>query len=142
MPTTNNRNLTLTPSGTGFTDNVAVNVRYNAVFSPLERHLAANGLVFQERIAVLGVDGPATTLLFTFPIATIPVTTGTTPQTIPRNRTVNVPRNDLIEDRVEGPEGPIFPGDEIRCRIEITPLGLPVPVTAVTDDESLGRVEE
>ena len=142
MPTINNPNLTLTPSGLGEEDNVAVNVRYNVVFSPLERHLAANGLVFRERISVLEVDLGGTTSLFTFlPIENIlGMTAGTTPQTITRNRTMNVLRGDLINDvRVLGSEI-ISLGDEIRCRIEITPIGLPVPTSALTDEERLRPV--
>ena len=143
MPTTNNRNLTLPTGVLGEDDNVAVNVRYNVVFSPLERFLAANGLVFQERISVLEVDPGGTTLLFTFlPIENIPVTAGTTSQTIARNRTMNVLRSDLINDvGLIGGELRSL-GDEIRCRIEITPLGLPVPIIALTDEERLRPVPE
>ena len=131
----------MTPDGLGTDDNVAVNVRYNIVFSPLERHLAANGLVFQERISVLEVGDPTTIFLFTFlPIESIPVSAGTVPQTITRNRTMNVLRSDLIDDvRVLGGEI-ISLGDEIRCRIEITPIGLPVPTSALTDEEKLRPV--
>ncbi len=143
MPTTNNRNLTLTPSGPDIADTVAINVRYNAVFSPFERHLAANGLVFQERIVVLGMDGTVSIPLFTFPTANIPVTAGTAPQTIARNRTISRPRSNLVEDAPSiGRDGVVrFPGDEIRCRIEINPIGLPTPITALTDEERLPAVE-
>ena len=141
MPTTNNHNLTLTPSGLGAEDNVAVNVRYNVVFSPLERHLAANGLVFQERISVLEIGDPVTRVFFTIlPRENIPVTAGTTSQTIARNRTMNVQRGDLIDDvgLVNGEHRSL--GDEIQCKIEIIPLGLPVPITALTDEERLRPV--
>jgi len=143
MPTTNSRNLTLTPSGTKSDDNVTVNVRYNAVFSPLERHLAANGLVFQERISVLEVDTGSTKVLFTLlPVESIPVTAGTTPQTITRNRTMNVFRSDLADDfRLIGGELRST-GDQIRCRIEITPLGLPAPLSELTDQENLRPVSD
>lgn len=140
MPTVNSPNLTLTiTSGQGADANVAVNVRYNVVFSPLERHLGANGLVFRERISVLEVDPGSTKVLFTLlPIENIQVTAGTTPQTIARNRTMNVLRSDLIDDvRLIGGEL-VSLGDEIRCRIEITPLGLPDPISVLTDEEKLG----
>jgi hypothetical protein len=107
----------------------------------LERHLAANGLAFQERISVLEVDPGSTKVLFTLlPIENVPVTAGTTPQAISRNRTMNVSRGDLVDDvRLIG--GVLRSlGDQIRCRIEITPLGLPVPISELTDQENLPRV--
>ena len=143
MPTTNSRNLTLTPSGVNSEDNVAINVRYNAVFSPLERHLAANGLVFQERISVLEVDPGSTKVLFTLlPLENIPVTAGTTPQTVLRNRTMNVQRSDLVDDVQIINGEPRSRGDQIRCRIDITPVGLPIPISELTDQENLKPVPD
>jgi hypothetical protein len=52
MPSTNSVKLTLTTVN----QNVTVKVTYNAVFSPFERFLAANGLKFRERIEVNGWD--------------------------------------------------------------------------------------
>lgn len=130
MPTTNSRSLTLTTVGA----NVTINVTYNAVFSALERHLAANGLVFDERIAVIGVDPPggtAGTTLHNFPAQTLPVTAGAGSQTIARNRSITVTRASLQEDVGAGD------ADEIRCKIEIRATGLPSTITAYTDEEVL-----
>jgi hypothetical protein len=130
MPTTNNRNLTLTTVGA----NVTINVTYNAVFSPFERFLAANGLVFQERISTIGVDPPggfAGTTLNNFPAQNLPVTAGAAPQTIARNRSMTVTRASLQEDAGAGD------ADEIRCRIEIRVIGMPSTTTDFTDQEVL-----
>jgi hypothetical protein len=97
MPRTNSRNLTLVTAG----NNVTVNVTYNAIFHPFERHLAANGLVFQERIAVIGVDPPGGTTgttLHNFPAENLQVTTGAGAQTIARNRSLTFSRASLQED--------------------------------------------
>ncbi len=130
MPSTNNRNLTLTTTGA----NTTINVTYNAVFSPLERHLASNGLVFQERISVIGVDPPGATTgttLHNFAVQNLPVTAGAGSQTIARNRSITVTRASLQEDAGLGDD------DEIRCKIVIRPIGLPSEITDFTDQEIL-----
>jgi hypothetical protein len=132
MPTTNSRDLTLTTVGL----NTTINVKYNVVFTVFERHLAHLGLVFQEQIAVIGVDPPGSTtgaVLTSFPNAPLPVTDGTTPQTIARNLSKTVLRASLQEDSGVGDD------DEIRCRIRIAAIGLPPAVTAdaFTDQEVL-----
>jgi hypothetical protein len=130
MSSTNTRNLTLTTVGA----NVTVDVTYNAVFSPLERHLAANGLVFQERISVTGVDPPGATTgttLHNFPVQNLPVTAGVVPQVIARNRSLVVTRASLQEDAGLGD------ADEIRCRIEVRPVGLPETIADFSDQEVL-----
>ena len=132
MPTTNNRQLTLTTVGA----NVTINVTYNAVFSVFERHLAGLGLVFRERIAVIGVDpaGATTgTVLTSFPSPNLAVTDGAAVQTIARNVSMTVARAMLQEDPAVGDS------DEIRCRIRIEAIGLPPGVTpdAFTDQEVL-----
>ena len=132
MPSTNNRQLTLTTVG----DNVTINVTYNAVFSPFERRLAGLGLVFRERIAVIGVDPEGATtgsvLRVGFPSPNFAVTDGAAAQTIARNVSVTVPRASLQEDLAGDT-------DEIRCRIRIDSIGLPPAVTAdaFTDQETL-----
>jgi hypothetical protein len=131
MATTNSRNLELTTVGT----NVTVDVTYKAVFSSFERFLAANGLRFEERIRVIGVDPPGGTtgeVLHMFGNETLPVTAGAGPQTIPRNRSITVSRASLNED-----EALVDPFDEIRCRIEIVPIGMPASITGFTDQEVL-----
>lgn len=130
MPTTNNRQLTLTTVGT----NVTIGVTYNAVFSVFERRLAGLGLVFRERIAVIGVDPPGATtgtLLSSFPNTNLAVTDGAVAQTIARNVSMTVTRASLQEDLADA--------DEIRCRIRIEANGLPPAVTpdAFTDQEIL-----
>ncbi|HMV47688.1 MAG TPA: hypothetical protein PLD20_22765 [Blastocatellia bacterium] len=130
MPTTNGRNLTLITVD----NNVTVRVEYNAVFNSLERHLAANGLVFEERISVLGVDPPGTvtgTTLHYFPVQILPVIAGAGSQTIARNRSLTVSRASLQEDAGLGDD------DEIRCRIEVRASGLPTTIADFTDQKIL-----
>lgn len=132
MPSAQNRNLTLTTVGADTT----INVTYNAVFTAFERHLAALGMVFQEQIAVIGVDpaGSTTgTVLTNFPNASLPVTDGPVQQVIARNVSKTVTRASLQEDAGLGDN------DEIRCRIRIAAIGLPpaVPADAFTDQEVL-----
>lgn len=132
MPSTNNRNLTLTTVDS----DVTVNVTYNAVFSTFERHLAGLGMAFQERIRVLGVDPSGSTngtVLHNFAAQVLPVTDGSGSLTIARNRSITVPRASLQEDAGAGD------ADEILCRIEISAVGLPPaePVVSFTDQENL-----
>ena len=126
MASTNGRDLTLTTTGA----NTKIEVKYNAVFSPLERHLAANGLIFQERIAVIGVDPPDSTL-HNFPVQNLPVTAGAVQQTIARNRSMTVTRASLQEDAGLGD------ADEIRCKIVIRPVGLPSEIADFSDLETI-----
>src|ERR1044071_4265694 len=98
MPTTNTRQLTLTREGA----NVRINVRYNAVFSVFERHLAGLGLKFRERIDVIGVDSPGAAtseILTSFPSPILAVTDGAAVQIIQRNVSMTVTRDALDEDR-------------------------------------------
>lgn len=128
--TTNNRNLTLTTVG----QNVTINVTYNAVFTPFERHLADLGMVFQERIRVLGIDPPGSTtgtILSTLPLQNYPVTNGNVQQVIARNRSVTVTRAFLQEDLGLGD------ADEIRCRIEMVPLGFPTETAQFFTDQEV-----
>jgi hypothetical protein len=132
MPTTNTRNLTLTTVGA----NTTIEVTYNAVFSVFERHLAGLGLVFQEQIAVIGIDPPGSvtgTVLANFPTQVLPVTDGVAQQVIARTRSITVARASLQEDPALGDN------DEIRCRIRIASVGIPPAVTAdaFTDEEIL-----
>src|SRR5574341_426603 len=140
MPRIINQAQTLTTVGS----NVTIEVSYSGVFSPVERFLVANGLRFQEQIHVIGEDTAAATtrILFTFlprDISSL-VTPGTTeltvPITPPARRTVT---RALLQEDV-GSEFPGLPdrgNDEIRCRIEITPIGLPAFVSTLTRVETL-----
>ena len=137
MPTTNTHRLTLTREG----DNVEINVRYNAVFSVFDRHLAGLGLKFRERIDVIGVDDPGVAtseILTSFPSPILAVTDGAAVQTIPRNLSMRVTRAALDEDRNPQLTPDLIP-DEIRCSVRIEALGLPLAVTpaAFTDQEIL-----
>lgn len=130
MAQISNPNLNLT-----FPDvsNVTINVTYNAGINPLERHLGANGLILRERIAVIGVDPPGGTtgaLLHNFPAQDLPVTAGGGSQTLARNRSMTVTRASLQEDAG-------IDSDEIRCRIVIEPLNLPLTIFAFTNQEIL-----
>lgn len=136
MPTTNSHDLTLTTVD----ENVTINVKYNAVFTPFERHLVEHGLQFYERITVIGADPPGSTtgdVLHTFPNAQLPVTRvhkpePPEPQTIPRDVSITVSRDSLQEDVSVGN------ADEIRCRIELRAIGIPPDVyTTYTDEKVL-----
>jgi len=116
--------------------NTTINVTYDAKFSVFERHLAGLGLIFRERIAVIGVDPPNSTtgaVVANFPSPNLPVSDGTAEQTIARNVSLTVTRASLQEDSGAGDN------DEIRCRIRIEAIGLPPDVTpdAFTDQEIL-----
>ena len=126
MPSTNTRVMTLTTVG----NNVTINVTYNAVFTAFERHLCALGLLFRERIAVVGVDADGPAVLANFPSPILAVTDGNGSQTIARNVSLTVPRSELQEDE---------DADEISCRIRIDAIGLPPAVTsdAFTTEGSL-----
>lgn len=130
MPTISATNLVLTTVDT----NTTINVTYNATFSPFERFLAANGMVFREQITVIGVDPPGGTtgtILATFGYVILPVTAGAVPQTIARNRSMTVSRSSLQEDPAPGDN------DEIRCRVEIVPVGFPATVSALSPQRVL-----
>jgi hypothetical protein len=127
MPTTNSRAQTVTIVG----ENVTINVKYNAIFSSLERHLAANGLIFQERIRVIGqvVGTGADQVLHTFGVQSIPVKAGVGNLTVGRDRSITVSRRSLQDDPGLGD------ADEIYCSIEITPLGLPIHIKHCTPEQ-------
>lgn len=141
MPQILNRKLTLTQDG----QNVNINVRYDAQFTRFERHLVGLGLRFLERILVFGVDSPdprTDNLLTVFtPLEVLEVTDGNVPQTIARNRTIEVARAVLDED-----QNPVVPPDalpdEIHCKIRIEAVGIPPAITeAFTDQAVLGGID-
>jgi hypothetical protein len=109
---------------------VTLEVSYQADFSPLERHLASNGLIFEERITIIGEDigTIADLVLHTLPPENISVSAGTTPLRISRQRTLSVSRASLREDRGLG-------NDEIDARIEIVAIGLPAAIVTATTPE-------
>ena len=137
MPTINSANLTLTTVG----QTVTINVTFNAVFTPFERQLAGLGLIFHPHVDVWGMD-PAGSLTGTFLINTDPplfphtkfaVTVGTVDQVIAYNVSKPVARSLLQEDTGAGDS------DEIRCRIRIHAIGMPLEFTeeVFTDQEIL-----
>jgi hypothetical protein len=105
------RTLTLSTTGT----NTTVKVDYKASFNTLERFLAEHGLVFRERIQVLGVDSAGKTVLHTFPQENIPVAAGVGTLIVPRTRSLTASRSSLQED--------VDSADEIQCRIDIDLVG-------------------
>ena len=125
MPLITNADL-LPPVTVGV--NTTLEVKYNAAFTAFERHLAGLGMRYLERITVQGVDGATATDLTSFPSQFIPVTDGATGQVIPRDRSATVARAILQED-------PPGDDDELRCRIEIVPVGFPQSVAGATDTE-------
>jgi hypothetical protein len=140
MSTTNTRELSLIRDGA----NVKVKVSYRAEFNPLERHLAALGLTFIERISVIGVDPPGSTtgtVLAEFPGKFISVPDGTGTFSTLRKREITLSRTALDED-ANPLLGPDVDADEIRCRIRIQAFGLPPAITpdAFTDQEILSGV--
>ena len=113
---------------------VTIAVSYQAIFSPLERHLAALGLAFREVIQVYGIDPPGSTTgtvigLIT-PLQIIPVTDGPTPLTVNRSRAITVSRAQMQED-------PIGDDDEIRCMITVSLVGMPPSVPGWTPQQTL-----
>jgi hypothetical protein len=118
MPTATNAHLTLITQD----QNTTIDVTYTANFSVFERHLAHLGLVFKERIRVIGVDPAFSTTgsgIVSFEAQNIQVTDGNVPQSINRTRSLTVLRSSLQEDPALGDT------DEIRCRIRIAAIGLP-----------------
>ena len=116
-------------------DNVTVSVTYNAVFTPFERQLAGLGMTFHEHLDVFGMDPPGSltgTFIQTFPRTRFAVTVGAGEQVIPRSTQMVMSRNSLQED-------PGGDNDEIRVKIRIHSVGLPVPFTPdmFTDQEIL-----
>ncbi len=132
MPTVTNPALSaIEHAGSG--NDVTLEISYVAVFSPLERHLAAHGLVFEEHVSIFGEDmgRSADLVLHNLPPEPIDVSAGTTPLRVPRRRILTVTRQSLREDRGLG-------SDEIDARIDIVAVGLPAAiVTAMTPQLSL-----
>jgi hypothetical protein len=108
-------------------NNATIRVTFNVTFTPFERQLAQNGLVFTESIEVMGRDASRNQLLQSFPegpSAVIPVPApGAANATVPRERTLGTTRTILNED------SPEHGADEIRCRISIK-HNFPLPQTA------------
>ena len=125
-----NADLTLTTVGT----NTTVNVKYTALVNPLERHMCAKGMLLGESIAIMGMDPEGSytgTIIRYFPTSYLPVTDGTVNQSIARNLSITVTRASLNEDTGLGDN------DEIRCKIRIYPVYLPVEAIGWTDQEIL-----
>jgi hypothetical protein len=139
MPVING--LTLNVSGNSSSSawtsaNVTLNVAYTATFSTIERFLAANGLVFEERIQIVGDDpGEATDkVMYTFPAEGLQIAAGTGNLTVSRNRSITVSDGVLDEDP-DVVRYPSQPGgwprlvwnpdaDELFARVEVAYVGL------------------
>ncbi|HEX8370973.1 MAG TPA: hypothetical protein VF604_20675 [Pyrinomonadaceae bacterium] len=122
MPTITNRILALPEAGP---DNIKIDVKYTINFSRFERNLVGLGMTFRELVEVFGVDAEQRTsqLLKRVVFGQLPVTANT-PQ-LNRHHTKIVSRASLDEDLG------IFTldDDEIICRIQILPVGLPPAFT-------------
>ena len=117
---------TLSLSGSAWA-NVTLDVTYTATFSSVERFLAANGLIFEERIQIIGDDPGelSDVTLHTFQSQVIPVSAGSGDLAVNRSRSLTVAGGTLNED----PGGTGFPfpipnSDEIFARIEVAYVGL------------------
>jgi len=137
MPQVKNARLTLDRDGA----KVTVSITYDAVFSEFERHLAGLGLVFQERLALIGVDPPGSTTgnAFFSTLRSMSVPDGVGEFTDPRVFTLPFNRTSLDEDPTPF-LGADFNVDEYRGRIQITASGLPPAITpdAFTQEATLG----
>ena len=113
--------------------NATLNLTYRVDFSAFEHFLATNGLVFNERIRIVGEDpGTATDItLGYFPINGIPIPAGAGPITITRNRSFTLLRSSLQEDPGLGDN------DEISLEIQIIPVGMPAISTAKTNIQTI-----
>jgi hypothetical protein len=132
MPTISRSNLAFAYQD----DRVTLDVTYSVTFSALERYLAQHGLVFQERITIIGED-PGTmadVVLHVLPTEPIEIPSGTTELEVSHRRTVVVSRASLREDS-------IVSNDEISCLIELQAVGLPRELTtSKTPEVTLARV--
>jgi hypothetical protein len=114
----------------GAQQSICLEISYSVLFSPLERFLAANGLVFEERITIWGEDpgASADVALHVLPPTQIDIQHGEGPLRVPRSRTLVVSRSSLREDRG-------FGNDELDARIELVAVGLPQPLVSVVTPE-------
>jgi len=141
MATTKNRQLTITREGS----KLRLTVSYQAEFNTFERRLAGLGLRFRQSIAVIGVDPPGATTGTVLPVSAhfpspfFAVTDGAGTQTLNGGGSILVTRSELDEDSHPF-VSPDLDADEIRCRIRIKAIGLPMAVTpdAFTDQEVVG----
>jgi hypothetical protein len=118
MPTVNTPTLSLTK----IAQNVIIRVTFNVVFTEHERQFTEAGVTYEEHIDVFGIDSTGT-LITSFPIAPLPVTTGAGDQIVARDVARLVTRTLLDEDPGVGDD------DEIRCRIRIRSVGVPPEFT-------------
>ena len=138
MPKVKNARLVLDRTGA----KVVMSIIHDAVFSEFERHLAGLGLVFQERLDLIGVDPPGSTTgsVFFSTLRSITVSDGVGELSIPRKFTLPFTRTSLDEDPTPF-LGPDFDVDEYRARIRILTIGLPPATTpdAFTQEARLGE---
>lgn len=143
MPKVKNAHLTLDRQGA----KVIVTIAHDAVFSEFERHLAGLGVIFQERLDLIGVDPPGSTTgsVFFSTLLSIPVSDGAGELSLHRKFTLPFNRTSLDEDPSPSPTlGPDFDTDEYRGRIEILARGLPPAVTPgeFTQQATVGLVTQ
>jgi hypothetical protein len=137
MPKVKNARLILDRTGA----KVVVSFIHEAVFSEFERHLAGLGLVFQERLDLIGVDPPGSTTgsVFFSTLRSITVADGVGELSVHREFTLPFNRTSLDEDPTPF-LGPDFDVDEYRGRIRILAIGLPPAITpdAFTQEATVG----
>lgn len=138
MPKVKNARLTLDRVGA----KVTVNITYDVVFSEFERHLAGLGVVFEDRLALIGVDPPGSTTgsAFFSTGRSISVSDGVGELSLPGVFTAHFNRTSLDEDPTPF-LGPDFNVDEYRGRIRIVALGLPPATTpdVFTEEARVGE---
>jgi|GEM_PF-2001242 len=138
MPKVKNARLILKRTGA----KVVVSFIHDAVFSEFERHLAGLGLVFQERLELIGVDPPGSTTgsVFFSTLRSITVADGAGELSVHREFILPFNRTSLDEDPTPF-LGPDFDVDEYRGRIRILAIGLPPATTpdAFTPEARVGE---
>ncbi|MCG8328420.1 MAG: hypothetical protein MI974_12075 [Chitinophagales bacterium] len=110
-------NLSFSQSGS----QVTLNTSYRLFFDPIDRHFAANGVNYYERIRVMGVDPGPDQVLYTRWFRIDDITPGDGTLVLEREREINISRTSLQED-------PGLNNDEIRCEISIESPNFPTVV--------------
>ena len=121
----------------GNSGDVVIGVEYTVTFSAFEISQESLGLIFKERVAIVGVDSGlppifGETVLLSFPVKAIPIPTGLGLQKVVRSMKRTVKRTSLQEDVGFNDD------DELRGRIEIIPTEtLGHSITAYTPQKIL-----
>ena len=101
--------------------NVTLTISYRVRFDQIDRHFAANGVSYRERITVMGRDNPPVDpndVLFFQEFPSPGWVAGAGPQIQTRVQTITVPRANLQED-------PGVDNDELFCTILVRSRNFP-----------------